>query len=77
MGLFILWRKMSLAWQKHLSISEESSERKHRQQRKGKDFKDLEFLKEVSPASMKSWICGLTFSCLDCTNEVQEGPQIG
>lgn len=36
-----------------------------------------DFLTKRSPASMKSWITGLTFSCLDCTNEVQEGPQNG
>jgi len=36
-----------------------------------------DFLKKMSPASMKSWISGLTFSHLDCTSEVQEGPQKG
>ena len=37
----------------------------------------LDFLEKISPASVKSWISGLTFSCLDCTDEVREGPQDG
>ena len=57
MGLFVLCRKMSLAWQKHLSISQESSKRKHRQQRKWKDLKE-DFWTSSKKYLQQAWSLG-------------------
>lgn len=77
-GLSILCRKMSLAWQKHLVhvpgvLPEEvPTTEKVKGLRRGHGL-----LKKMSLASMKPWISGLTFSCLDCSNEVRERPPNG
>lgn len=69
---------MSQAWQKHLVhvpgvLPEEApttGEVKGLKRGHG-------LLKRMPLASMKSWMSGLTFSCLDCSNEVQEWLQNG